>query len=235
MIEVVNLAKRYGRIWVLQDINLRIQRGEVLVLFGDNGSGKTSLLNQFAMISKPSQGELFLDGKNLKKSFSEGLGMVPHNPFLYSSLSIRENLDFFGSLYGLKKSLKEMRIDALSSVFELFDYLDRPVRQLSEGLVKRVSIVRAIIHDPEVILMDEPFVCLDGKFTEKLTDILKGGFSLECLNRKPEKRFFVFSTHNLERALDIGSKIGVLNAGKLIALDDVENLSSERIYKLING
>ena len=235
MIEAINLGKCYGRVWVLEDINLKIQRGDIFVLLGNNGSGKTSLLNQFGMISKPSKGEIFLDGKKMRECLDKGLGMVPHNPFLYFSLTIRENLDFSSSLYGLEKKIKKTRIDELSSMFELIDFLDRPVRLLSEGLVKRVSIVKSIIHDPEIILMDEPFVSLDGKFSEKLMGILKGGIDLECLDRGPEDRFFIFSTHYIEHASDIGNKIGILDRGKLIKLGDLNGLSSEDIYKLMNG
>ena len=235
MLETVNIGKRYGKVWILKNINLKIQRGEILALLGGNGSGKTSLLNQFAKTSKASEGEIILDGRNRIESFAGKIGMVPHSSFLYFSLSIRENLDFYVSLFGVNKEVKERRINELSEIFEFFHYLDTPLRHLSEGLIKRVSIVRSIIHDPEIILMDEPFVSLDRKFADMLVSIIKKGFSFDCLERLPKERFFIFSTHFLERALEISSKIGVLNKGKLVALDEVGVLENNEIIKFVNG
>ena len=235
MLETVNIGKRYGKVWILKNINLKIQRGEILALLGGNGSGKTSLLNQFAKTSKASEGEIILDGRNTRESFAGKIGMVPHSSFLYFSLSIRENLDFYVSLFGVNKEVKERRINELSEIFEFFHYLDTPLRHLSEGLIKRVSIVRSIIHDPEIILMDEPFVSLDRKFADMLVSIMKEGFSFDCFERLPKERFFIFSPHFLERALEISSKIGVLNKGKLVALDEVGVLENNEIIKFVNG
>ena len=235
LLNTVNIGKRYGKIWVLKEINLSIERGEILVLLGGNGSGKTSLFNQFGMVSKPSEGEILLDGKNMRESVNTSFGIVPHNPFLYYSLSIRENLDFYSSLFGISKREKDRRINELSSAFDFYNFLDHPLRHLSEGLVKRVSIVRSIIHDPEIILMDEPFVSLDSKFVELLMGMMRRGFDFDCLNRSPKERFCIFSTHFLERALNVSSKVGILVKGKLVAMDPVGALKNEEIIELVNG
>ena len=198
MIVARNLSKRYGSFYALKDISFEVGR-EKVALLGPNGSGKTTLARMVAGITKPSRGDLTVLGKRPWESseIRGRIGIVTHNPMLYSELTVRENLEFYSRLYGCK-------IGEIVDLLGLRDKLDKRVSSLSMGWVRRVAIARALMNDPEVLVVDEGTSGLDPEAKSKILDLLRnfGG----CL---------LFSTHNVAEASFCDRYI-VLDEGRIV-------------------
>jgi heme exporter protein A len=173
MIDVRNLTKSFGSKYALRGVNLRVMPGESLVLFGPNGAGKSTLVRILSSLSRPSSGTVHIGGLELAKhadGIRRYLGVVSHAPLLYDSLTAEENLRFFAGLYGMKGS--EPRIRALLERVGLYSRRSDLVRTFSRGMVQRLAIARALLHDPEVLLLDEPDTGLDPQAAEMLHGLL---------------------------------------------------------------
>ncbi len=173
MIETRNLIKAFGSKYALRGVDLRVMPGESVVLFGPNGAGKTTLVRILASLSRPSGGTVRIGGLDLS-SHADGirryLGVVSHAPLLYDSLTAEENLRFFAGLYGLAHP--EKRIAEMLERVGLYARRGDLVRTYSRGMVQRLAIARALLHDPEVLLLDEPDTGLDPQAAEMLHDLL---------------------------------------------------------------
>jgi len=208
VLEVRNVTKFFGDLAALKEVSLSITCGEASLLYGPNGAGKTTLLRMLASLARPSSGELFFDGRNIERDGNgakAAIGFVSHATFLYGELTVRENLKFFGSLFGL--SHLEKRIDG---ALELFDMRSRDgvfARDLSRGLQQRASLARAFLHDPDFVILDEPFTGLDHQSVKKLEDLLL---------RLPEQgKALLFSTHDFEQGAAIAGRLIALKAGRV--------------------
>ena len=162
-LELRNVSKYFGDLAALAGAQLRVKPGEAILLYGPNGAGKTTLLRLLATLARPSEGEVLFGGENVRRHAARAkaaIGFVSHSTFLYGDLTVRENLRFFGTLYALPRL--EKQIDAALESFALGDRARTPVRKLSRGLQQRVSLARAFLHDPQFLLLDEPFTGLDA-------------------------------------------------------------------------
>lgn len=226
MIRVVNLIKSFGVLQVLKGISLQINRGEIVALLGKNGAGKTTLIKILATLSQPSSGAIQIAGMDLKlraNSVRQKLGLLSHNPFLYGDLSAEENLNFFGKMYGVL-SLKE-RIAELLERVELTTRRYDLVRTFSRGMQQRLAIARAILHQPQILLLDEPFTGLDVNAARILTDLLH---SLQA-----QGLTILSSTHQVDFALEHCDRVLVLNEG-ILALDEAsKSASTMKIQELL--
>ncbi len=198
-----NIEKSFGSKVVLKDLTLCVREGEIYLLVGPNGSGKTTLMSILASAMRPDSGRVRLDDLQVQKDrsiYRKQVGFLSHDSMLYSRLTARENLLFIGSLYGLE-GLKN-RVELLLEEVGLEHDADELVRNFSRGMLQRLSIARALVQNPRVLLLDEPYSGLDLAAVSSLTAMLKG-FSLH-------KRIVVLTSHNLETCADVATRGGIL-------------------------
>lgn len=210
MIEVRRLLKRFGSKVVLQGLDFEVQAGEFVALLGPNGAGKTTFLRILASLSRPSAGEVRVNGHRLPQEAAavrRDLGVVSHQPLLYGDLTAEENLRFYARLYGLEEA--ERRIDEVLEVVGLKRRRRDLVRTFSRGMQQRLSIGRAILHDPQVLLFDEPYTGLDQDACAMLDEILR--------TVAGQGRTIVMTSHDLARAEDLATRFDVLSRGRIVA------------------
>jgi ABC-2 type transport system ATP-binding protein len=213
LIETQNLSKTFGEIIAVEDLTLRVVEGEVFGLLGPNGAGKTTTIRMLAcLISKTSGeariGEYEVGNDADAPKIRQIVGLVPDNVGLYEDLSAYRNLDFYGRLYECTEAQRTERIEHFLTMLGLWDVRDRAVRTFSKGMKQKLAIVRALIHEPQVLFLDEPTANLDPEFQKTVRDFI--------LELKREKRTIVLNTHNLDEAQRICDRIGILNT-RLVA------------------
>jgi heme exporter protein A len=208
-IEVHKLTKAFGHHVALRGVDLTVMEGEFLTLFGPNGAGKTTLIRIAASLARPTAGTVRIQGNDLSKvatSLRRNVGLISHNPLLYGDLTPDENLRFFARMYDL--SAGDERIDNVLEQVGLAARRRDPVRTFSRGMVQRLAIARAILHDPAIMLLDEPYTGLDLQAADMLRLVLQ---ELAALNRT-----VVLTTHNLEQGLEMCDRAAILNRGKVV-------------------
>jgi heme ABC exporter ATP-binding subunit CcmA len=207
-VQVRSLEKSFGEWPVLWDLNLSVPWGQTLVLFGANGAGKTTLLRILATHMRADYGSVAVAGYNLRTRPQEArrrIGVVGHRSLLYDDLTCRENLVYYGRLFGLKDH--GSRVDDVLEKVRLSSRADHRVRTLSNGMQKRAAIARAILHEPDVLLLDEPEAGLDRESVSILGTLLA--------EWTDTGRSVVMTTHDLDLGLDWGHRAGVLRGGKV--------------------
>ena len=210
MIETRRLVKRFGLKTVLRQLDLQVNQGEFVALLGPNGAGKTTLLRILASLARPTLGQITIAGYNLPHQAAavrRRLGVVSHQPLLYGDLSAEDNLRFFGRLYGIARL--EDRLTETLALIGLENRRRDLVRTFSRGMQQRLAIGRAVLHDPDVMLFDEPHTGLDQDASEMLDGVLR-----EVAARG---RTVVMTSHDLARIGDLASRFDVLSRGKITA------------------
>ncbi|MDX1524184.1 MAG: heme ABC exporter ATP-binding protein CcmA [Anaerolineae bacterium] len=209
MIKIQNLVKAFGHRPVLRGVDLTINEGEFVTLMGANGAGKTTLLHIVANLSKPTAGEVFINGYRLAEAANQlrrFIGLVSHKTLLYTDLTARQNLHFYARMYDVPEA--EQRINMVLAQVGLAKRAIDPVRTFSRGMQQRLAIARAILHNPPVLLLDEPDTGLDQHAAELLSTLL----SAVDVNQ----RTVLMTTHNLERGLALGDRVVILAGGKIV-------------------
>ena len=202
--------KFYGFTPALADVHLKVFPAEAVLLYGPNGAGKTTLLRILASLVRPTEGDFHWRGKFLDgqvEEYRRVMGFVSHTSFLYVDLTPRENLFFFGKLFGLAKGNKIG--EELLEYFGLGGRADDPVRNLSRGLQQRVSLARALIHDPEILLLDEPFTGLDEGTVKLLIERLR--------TEKAKGKCILVATHSFERGAAVADRLLQLDTGRVVS------------------
>ena len=210
MIEVQRLVKTFGLKPVLRGLDFQVEHGEFVALVGPNGAGKTTFLRILATLSRPSTGEVRVAGHPLPAWATvvrRSLGVVSHQPLLYGDLTTEENLRFYGRMYGVG-NLKQ-RLEEVLGMVGLIALRRDLVRQLSRGMQQRLSIGRAILHDPEILLLDEPHTGLDQEAVVMLDGLLH-----EVAARG---RTVVMTSHDLTRVTEIADRVDILHKGRIAA------------------
>ena len=225
LIEVIGLRKAFGRHRVLKGLDLAIEAGSSVVLFGPNGAGKTTFLRILATISKPTSGTVRIAGvdiRNNPEGIRQHLGLVSHAPLLYDDLTAYENLRFYARLYGL--SDPEERIRHLLERVGLWHRRHDLVRTFSRGMVQRMAIARALLHNPPILLLDEPDTGLDPQAAEMMTELLReiGG----------SERTILMTTHHLERGLELADRVLMLVGGHIVFDQPATEIAYERLRPL---
>jgi heme exporter protein A len=208
LISVSAVHKRFGRKPVLRGVDLEVGAGQVTALLGANGAGKTTLMRVISGLSKPDRGQIELGGVRMARSLHElrrYIGLVSHLPLLYDNLTALENLNFFASLYDIVNS--QERVEHVLHAVNLWPRRNDAVRTYSRGMVQRLAIGRAILHNPPVLLLDEPDTGLDPASAEMLNHLIR---SLGAADRA-----ILLTTHNLERALQWADSVCVLADGRI--------------------
>jgi heme exporter protein A len=219
MIVVNKLVKRFGLKTVLRGLDFRVQKGEFVALLGPNGAGKTTFLRILASLSRPTLGQVSIAGYALpdqSAAVRRRLGVVSHMPLLYNDLTAEENLQFYGRMYNLP-GLPERIKDVLEMV-GLFSRRSDMVRTFSRGMQQRLAIGRAVLHDPEVMLFDEPYTGLDQDASEMLDGVLR--------RVAAEGRTVVMTSHDLARAEELASRFDILSRGVISASTSHQGLGS---------
>lgn len=226
MIEVKKLVKRFGLKTILKGLDFTVQPGEFVALLGPNGAGKTTFLRILASLSRPSLGSVKVAGYSLPNDSAKvraRLGVVSHMPLLYPDLTAEENLEFYAQMYGINHQL---RVTEVLQMVGLEPRRRDLVRTFSRGMQQRLAIGRAILHDPEVVLFDEPYTGLDQDASEMLDDVLR--------TVAAKGRTVVMTSHDLARAEDLATRFDVLSRGVIAASgtkDDFKNSNLLDFYK----
>lgn len=221
------VGKSFGRAVVLRDVAFEVGAGECVAVFGPNGAGKSTLLRLLAGLMAPTTGRLRVFGvAGSDATIRRRIGLVSHQSFLYPDLSARENLRFYAKMYGLDDA--EARVQAWLERVALADVGERPVRSFSRGMEQRLALARALLHDPDVILLDEPWSGLDPGAADWLTELLR--------ELRGRHRTIVLSTHEFQRGLDVATRVLIVHRGR-IAYDELASPAApvESIYRRITG
>ncbi len=218
MIKADNLKKRYGDTVALDDVSFELQKGETFGLLGPNGAGKTTTIKVLCGLLKPDAGKVTLDGKT-DPSLVEvrlSLGVVPQTLAIYEELSAEENLRFFGRIYGLSgRKLKERVRDCLE-IAGLAQRSKERVSKYSGGMKRRLNMVCSFLHDPPILLLDEPTVGVDPQSRNLIFDTIEG--------MKKQGRTIIYTTHYMEEAQRLCQRVAIIDHGRILDMDSVENL-----------
>jgi len=219
MIELRNLTKMFGNIVAVNQLNLSVSKGEIFGFIGPNGAGKTTTLKIMSGILAPTEGSVMIDGINMARQpekAKQRMGYIPDRPFLYEKLTGMEFLRFTADLFGVEDGLFKGKSESLLNKFSIYDWRDELIESYSHGMKQRLIISAALLHEPKVLIIDEPMVGLDPagiRMMKKLfRDLAEKGTTL------------FMSTHTLSVAENICDRIGVIHKGKLIAIGTVEDL-----------
>ena len=229
MIDVKGLVKTFGLMSVLRGLEFHVDRGEFVALVGPNGAGKTTFLRILASLSRPSMGEVRVAGYRLPSQAAAvriRLGVVSHQPLLYGDLTAEENLNFYSRMYGVADP--ERRVGAVLEMVGLKARRRDLVRKFSRGMQQRLAIGRAILHDPDVLLFDEPHTGLDQEAAAMLDTLLR--------DVAVRGRTVVMTSHNLDRAADLAQRIDILSKGVIAASvkrAEIDPLELPKLYRSV--
>ena len=220
MIRTENLTKEYDGFKAVDNLNLQVERGEIYGFLGPNGAGKTTTILMLLGILKPTQGKVYLMGEELKENplkIKKRIGVVSEKQYLYKEMSAEEYLNFFADLYGVRN--KEKRIDELLSAVNLSEVRRRKLGAFSRGMQQKLGFARALLHDPEILLLDEPVSGLDPVGIKQVRDLIK--------EENKRGRTIFISSHLLSEVERLCGKVGIINEGKLLAEDTMDNLKAK--------
>ncbi|RHW32498.1 ABC transporter ATP-binding protein [Oceanobacillus profundus] len=218
-ISIQHVFKQFGKHEVLKDINLEIEEGEIFGLLGPSGAGKSTLIKELAGLDVPTSGENYIFGERMPTlKLMERIGYMAQADALYEELSANENLQFFASLYGLKGKKKKERINEVMQLVDLSDHLNKPVSNYSGGMKRRLSLAIALLHEPEMLILDEPTVGIDPVLRKSIWD------AFYDLNRKGTT--IIVTTHVMDEA-EKCDRLGLMRDGELIAVGTAEALRNE--------
>jgi heme exporter protein A len=230
IIEVRDLSRSFGRITALDRINLSVQGGEFLTVFGPNGAGKTTLIGILSSLVKPSSGKIFFNGKPVREDLNQlrrVIGVIEHQPLLYAQLTARENLRFYGQMYDVDSL--DHRIEEVLKAVDLLPRSGDLSGTFSRGMIQRLSIARAMLHQPSIYLLDEPYSGLDQHSGDKLRDMLSV--------LKSQGKTILMTTHNLERGFELSDRNVIMVNGRIEYDELSKGLSVDAIrevyYRLI--
>jgi ABC-2 type transport system ATP-binding protein len=220
MIDIINLTKDYGTTIAVSDLSLNVASGEIYGFIGPNGAGKTTTIRLMGGIIAPTSGKVIIDGYDMAKNpvgAKQIIGFVPDRPFLYEKLTGREFLKFSSDLYSVNSDIFEQKSESLLKQFALWDWANEIIEAYSHGMKQRLIIAAALLHDPKVLIIDEPMVGLDPTGVRMVKDILR---------KLAENNVTIFlSTHTLSIAEDLCHRIGVIHKGTLLAQGTLPELN----------
>jgi ABC-2 type transport system ATP-binding protein len=214
IIEVEGLVKHYGKVTAVDGVSFGVEHGETFGLLGPNGAGKTTLMEILCGLRKLDQGKVTVSGFDLRKDSRKVrsvIGFCPQETLLYDLLSVRENFSFSASLYSLDRRKFKERVEFSSKVLGVGEFLDRRVGQLSGGMKRRANLAASIIHDPPIVILDEPTVGFDPTIKREFWELIK--------NLRKSGKTVLLSTHDMYEADEICDRVAIMEKGKIAALD----------------
>lgn len=219
MLKIENLTKTYGQKKAVDNLSLEIENGHIYGFIGHNGAGKTTTLKSIAGITEFDQGNIYIDNKSIKEeplACKKVMAYIPDNPDLYEYLTGIKYLNFIADVYGVSQAERTDRIKKYGDMFELTDSLGEPISAYSHGMKQKLAVISALIHEPKLIIMDEPFVGLDPKASHLLKGLMR-----DLCDRGGA---IFFSTHVLEVAEKLCDKIAIIKAGKLVVSGNTQDV-----------
>ncbi len=222
LFKLENISKKFGKNEILKKINLEIYKGRIFAVVGPSGSGKTTLLRILTKFYNPTEGQIYLNGKKLKNLSDDIkylIGFSAQHGSFYPNLTVEENIEFFAKLYGLKKFIINERMEELLKRLEIYEYKKMKVANLSKGIQKRIDLACALIHNPEIIILDEPMEDLDPYLRKKVCGIIKE------LNKM--KKTIIICSHFFTELEEICDDIAILFDGKIIEKGPIEVLKKK--------
>lgn len=216
MLTIQNLLKRYGQKVAVDHISLSVEAGDIVGFIGHNGAGKTTTLKCCAGILVPDEGTIAIDGIDLQRdplAAKQRLAYLPDNPDLYEYLSGIAYLNFIADVYGVEKKVRAERIERYATMFEIRDNLGDLIRQYSHGMKQKIAVISALIHEPKLMMLDEPFVGLDPVAAHRLKTVMHA----MC----EQGSAIFFSTHVLDVAEKLCDKIAIIREGKIVVAGEM--------------
>ncbi len=221
LIEIRNVSKSYnkGQIKAVDDLSLQVQPGEIFGFLGPNGAGKTTTIKMIVGLLEPDRGSIVVNGYDIRKDpikVRKSIGFVPDNPSVYERLTGIEYLNFLGDMYDVPRAVRTKRAKELLELFELTGDVGNLIQSYSHGMRQKLVLIGALLHAPDVFVLDEPMVGLDPRSAHNLKEIM----SRHC----QEGKTVFFSTHILDVAERLCDRIGIIRRGKLIACGTMDQL-----------
>lgn len=229
MIQIEHVFKKFGDKEVIHDLSLHVPKGELFAYLGPNGAGKTTTIKMLTGLLKPTTGRISIKGHNIESEplrAKRVISYVPDLPYLYEKLTAEEFLRFIGNLYGANGKVLEERIGHFLTMFDLEEFSSFLIEDLSHGMRQRLVFGAALLHDPEVMIIDEPMVGLDPRSARLVKDVLR--------ERADNGTTVFMSTHSLSVAEELADRIGILNHGRLVTVGTFHELkeTSGRVGRL---
>ncbi|WP_291583796.1 ABC transporter ATP-binding protein [Clostridium sp. UBA6640] len=231
-IETKNLTKRFNDKLVIDNVSLGIEKGEIFGLLGPNGAGKSTLINLIVGLLKIDRGEVVIGGYNISKEplkAKEKIGLVPQEIALFENLNAKENLEYWGGLYGLRGAMLRERINEALEIAALQEHIKKPVKKYSGGMKRRLNIAAAMMHHPEVLIMDEPTVGVDPQSRNHIFEVVKK-------MNKEYNSTIIYTSHYMEEIETLCDNIFILDLGKEVAYGSKEELKrmviSDKVIKI---
>lgn len=217
MLELINVTKRFGNFIAVNNLDLNVSSGDFFGFLGQNGAGKTTTIKMICGLYTATEGKIFINGFDIEKDpikAKSAIGYIPDQPFIYEKLTGREFLYFSGGLYSIEKKKLKNKVEETIEILKIGDWVDKRTEEYSQGMKQRIAIASALLHDPKLLVVDEPMVGLDPQSAVVVKNILK---------QKADNGCAVFmSTHSLNVAEEICTRIGIIKDGKLIFSDTKE-------------
>lgn len=211
MIVTQDLGKKFGEYWAVKKVNLNVQQGEVLALLGPNGAGKTTTIRLLTSVLSPTEGQAWIAGYDILDEFDKVravVGVLTEQHGLYGRMPAIDYLDFFGQLYGLTAEVRKDRITRLLNKFGLGDDGGRRIEEYSKGMRQKLALSRALLHDPPILLLDEPTSAMDPESAHLVRDGIR--------DLRSDNRTIILCTHNLSEAEELADKIAIIRRGEII-------------------
>lgn len=221
-IVIENLTKKFEDVTAVDELSLEVAKGELFGLLGPNGAGKTTTINVLCGLLEPTSGSASVGGYDIRKesaSVRELIGVCPQDTAVYSYLTGRENIELFGNLQAMPKEKLKRRTDELLRKMGLLEDAKRRVGKYSGGMRRRVNLIMALVHDPEIAFLDEPTVGMDPQSRRAVWDFIE--------ELKNQNKTVILTTHYMEEAEELCDRVGIIDHGKLIALGSTEQLMNE--------
>ena len=219
ILSIQNVVKTYGDYKAVNNVSLDVQKGSVFGMLGPNGAGKTSLIRMITTITAPDSGTIFLDGQKLHSRSPEQIGYMPEERGLYKKMKVGEQLLYLAQLKGLTKAQAQQEIDQWFEKFDIKDWWDKKVEDLSKGMQQKIQFIATVLHKPKLLILDEPFTGLDPINTtlikEEIGQLNAGGTSI------------IFSTHRMEQVEEMCDHIVLINKGKNVLYGEVQAIKNQ--------
>lgn len=219
MLRVDNIIKQYAGHTALDNVSISTKKGEIFGLLGPNGAGKTSLIRIINQITGPDSGQIFLEGREIKRSDIEFIGYLPEERGLYKKMKVRDQVMYFARLKGLTKSEAKKRLDYWFEKFDITSWYDKKVEELSKGMAQKIQFIITVLHEPKLLILDEPFSGFDPINTELIKK--------EILDLKEKGTSIMLSTHNMNSVEEICDSIALINKSKLIVEGNLKDVKSQ--------
>ena len=223
MIEIKNVTKKYGNKVAIDDISFNVEDGEIFAFIGHNGAGKTTLIKSMVGIHDFDLGDIIINGKSIKNNdidCKKEIAFVPDNPELYENMKAIRFINFICDMYEIDNDIRLTNIKKYAKIFEMEDYLNDEIGSFSHGMKQKIALIAALAHNPNVLIMDEPFVGLDPKAIFDMKKIMN--------EMVKDGKIVFFSTHILDVAEKLCSKVAIIKNGKLVKVGNMKDIKGDK-------